>query len=72
MYALGKSAEEVGEMTLADALDLFAYWRKVPPVPEMLFAALGGGSKQQAPADTGITPNEQQLRAMADMLNGKR
>lgn len=68
MTNLGKTNDQVGEMTVADILDLFAYWKEVPPPAETLLAAFGGGKRKQE-ANRGHAPTEQELRAMADLMN---
>jgi hypothetical protein len=79
MTALGKSAEEVGDMTVQDALDCFHYWRRVPPVGELVLVALGGKldlsdttSTASSAAAAQRLPSEQELRFMAEMMNGRR
>lgn len=48
MTALGISAEEVGRMSMHDAQDLFAYWRRVPPPAETIRAAFGPARESES------------------------
>ena len=70
MTTLGKSSAEVGEMTVADAEDLFAYWRRIPPVAETMLAAFGGGDP--GPQEKPREYTEAELKSMADLMNGRR
>jgi hypothetical protein len=74
MTALGLTAEQVGSMTIADVLDLFAYWRHVPPVAEVVFRAAGGTPAPATSRSLGQPERSQistdaEMQAFADLVN---
>lgn len=74
MTALGVTREKVDEMTLEEALDLFHYWRRVPPIAETMLAWAGGDpsnpeERRTARGEARGIPSEGDIRQMADLLN---
>lgn len=67
MVALGRTRDQVDRMTLFDVLDLVEYWRKYPPLVELLVSILGVEEKQP-----GRPPSLWELEAMAAQVNQKR
>lgn len=55
MVGLGIPRREVDELTLADLLDLNAYWRRYPPVVELVAWASGWSPPKEA-ADRAMGP----------------
>ena len=45
-------------MTVADATDLFSYWRRYPPANEVLFAVHGGKDSGPREKSTPHRPGE--------------
>jgi hypothetical protein len=67
MNELGKSADEVGQMTIRDVLFLFSYWREVPPVAETMLAAFGGKSSRSSQVPSGPMTTEDEKRNAAKL-----